>query len=184
MAHQQQRRGEDEQDDRMIRFRRAFEERSGQDMAVDAWELLDILNTSSLQQDLRHDYFSLEACRSMVALSDEDRTGMLSFEEFMELWGNICAWKGFFKRADTDGSGMISIDEMTVALTSLGFKLENDTFRALGLRYGNKENNLSLASFIHVAIRVRFMYNKFASKSRGSNARFNLEELLMVHFYS
>ena len=43
----------------------------------------------------------------------------------------------------------------------LGFKLENDTFRALGVRYGNKENNLSLASFIHVAIKIRFMYSEF-----------------------
>ncbi|XP_030855557.1 calpain small subunit 1-like [Strongylocentrotus purpuratus] len=182
MSHRQ-RRGEEKEDVDMIRFRKTFEELSGQDMEVDAWELRDILN-SSLRQDLRRDRFSEDSCKSMVALSDEDRTGKLSFDEFRELWDHICEWKELFKKADTDNSGMISTNEMRASLTSLGFKLKNDTFRALGLLYGNKEGNLSFASFIHVAIRVKFMYTTFESKSRGDKARFNLEELLMVYFYS
>lgn len=36
--------------------------------------------------------FSDDACRSMVAMMDDDVTGKLVFDEFNHLWNDICLW--------------------------------------------------------------------------------------------
>ncbi|XP_063957500.1 calpain small subunit 2-like [Lytechinus pictus] len=183
MSYRQQRENEEEEDRETIRFRKIFKEVSGPDMEVDAWELRDILN-SALRQDLRRERFSLESCKSMVALSDDDRTGKLSFNEFRELWDKICEFKDLFQKADSDNSGMINTNEMRVALASLGFKLKSDVIKGLGLTYGDKDGNLSFANFIHVVIRVKYIHNAFESKCRGDKARFSPEEFLVAEIYS
>uniref|UniRef100_A0A4W3H306 EF-hand domain-containing protein n=1 Tax=Callorhinchus milii TaxID=7868 RepID=A0A4W3H306_CALMI len=42
---------------------------------------------------LQTDGFSLESCRSMVAVMDSDSTGKLGFEEFKYLWSKIKKWQ-------------------------------------------------------------------------------------------
>lgn len=43
--------------------------------------------------ELQSRTFSKEACRSMVAMLDTDRSGKLGFEEFKVLWTDIRDWK-------------------------------------------------------------------------------------------
>ena len=109
-------------------------------MEVDAWELQEILNAAlrkDFARELQGGGFSVESCKSMVALTDDDRSGKLGFEEFRELWQSISAWKAIFKKYDSDNSGTFNSYEMKGALKSLGFKLSNATFSALVLRYAD-----------------------------------------------
>nr|XP_054760980.1 calpain small subunit 1-like [Lytechinus pictus] len=122
------------------KFREFFKKLTGDDMEVDAWELQDILNAALKRvfNELQGGGFSLECCKSMVALTDDDQSGKLGFEEFRELWQNISAWKDVFKKYDADNSGTFNGYEKRSALTSFGFKLSNETFSALILRYADK----------------------------------------------
>ncbi|XP_030855129.1 calpain-9-like isoform X2 [Strongylocentrotus purpuratus] len=165
------------------RFREFFKKLTGPDMEVDAWELQEILN-AALRKELQGGGFSLESCKSMVALTDDDRSGKLGFEEFRELWQNISAWKAVFKKYDQDKSGSFNGYEMKGALRSLGFKLSNESFSALILRYADKKGTVSFDSFIAAAIKLKYMFTSFAAKSRGGNASFGLDEFLTMNIYS
>ncbi|GCC21738.1 hypothetical protein chiPu_0020213 [Chiloscyllium punctatum] len=63
-------------------------------MEVSPVELKNILNKIVCRHpDLKTDGFSLESCRSMVAVMDADSTGRLGFEEFKYLWDKIKKWQ-------------------------------------------------------------------------------------------
>ncbi|MEE6515955.1 hypothetical protein FKM82_025130 [Ascaphus truei] len=77
-------------------FRRLFTQLAGDDMEVSPSELMGILNkVVARHQDLKTDGFSIDSCRSMVAVMDSDSTGKLGFEEFKYLWNNIKKWQGW-----------------------------------------------------------------------------------------
>lgn len=176
-----------EDDAQTARFREFFKKLTGPDMEVDAWELQEILNAAlrkDFARELQGGGFTLESCKSMVALTDEDRSGKLGFEEFRELWQNISAWKQVFKKYDADNSGTFNAYEMKQALRSLGFKLSNATFGSLVLRYADKKGAVTFDSFIAAAIKLKFMFTTFAEKKRGSQASFGMDEFLMLNLYS
>ncbi|TMS07617.1 Calpain small subunit 1 [Larimichthys crocea] len=55
---------------------------------------MNILNKIiSKHGGLQTDGFSIESCRSMVAVMDSDSTGKLGFHEFKYLWNNIKRWQ-------------------------------------------------------------------------------------------
>lgn len=56
--------------------------------------------------------FSLEACRSMVAMVDRDRNGKLDYDEFRTMWTTVMQYKSNFKNYDKDGSGDMSAIEL------------------------------------------------------------------------
>lgn len=56
--------------------------------------------------------FSLEACRSMVAMVDRDRNGKLDYDEFRTMWTTVMQYKGNFKAYDKDGSGDMNAIEL------------------------------------------------------------------------
>ena len=56
--------------------------------------------------------FSLEACRSMVAMVDRDRNGKLDYDEFRTMWTTVMTYKSNFKQYDKDGSGDMSAIEL------------------------------------------------------------------------
>ncbi|XP_072170100.1 calpain-9-like isoform X1 [Diadema setosum] len=177
-----------QEDEQTQRFRQFFQKLTGPDMEVDAWELQEILN-AALKKDfksaeLRGGGFTLESCKSMVALTDEDRSGKLGFEEFRELWQSICAWKAIFKKFDEDNSGTFNAYEMKGALRSLGFKLSANTFGCLVLRYADKSGRVTFDSFIAAAIKLKFMFMKFADAASGGRASYKLDEFLMLNLYS
>ncbi|KAG7242799.1 hypothetical protein INR49_018961 [Caranx melampygus] len=62
-------------------FRKVFKQLAGEDMEVSPSELKNILTNGNLQTD----GFSIESCRSMVAVMDSDSTGKLGFHEFISV---------------------------------------------------------------------------------------------------
>jgi len=70
--------------------------------------------------EFKFDGFSIETCRSMVAMMDFDHSGKLGFDEFRVLWDSLREWKGIFKKYDTDKSGSFSSYELRKALQNTG----------------------------------------------------------------
>lgn len=130
-----------------------------------------MLNTV-LKKEFEFEGFSLECCRSMVAMMDEDRSGKLGLAEFRELWQNIRWWKQVFKDYDKDKSGNLNTFELRQALHSAGYRLSTRVYQMLVLRYGNKQNTINFDDFVICAVKLKSMIEKF-NKMKKSDVDLN-----------
>ncbi|PWA16565.1 hypothetical protein CCH79_00004321 [Gambusia affinis] len=70
-----------------------FRQHSDKYEEMDAEQLQRILNEKLLKGDLKSGGFSIDACRSMVALMDTSVTGRLNSSEFIRLWNKVVIYK-------------------------------------------------------------------------------------------
>eukprot|EP00058_Branchiostoma_floridae_P005388 XP_002590876.1 hypothetical protein BRAFLDRAFT_129583 [Branchiostoma floridae] len=144
-------------------FTKFFESIAGEDMEIDAFELKKMMD-QALKKELSYfefNGFNVELCRSMVALMDDDKSGMLGLDEFFDLWSDIKLWTGVFKMFDADKSGDFDTYELRLALEHVGFKLKNTIFQQIVLRYQADDQTISFPDFIALTIRLKAMFSKF-----------------------
>ncbi|XP_072302876.1 calpain small subunit 1a [Eucyclogobius newberryi] len=168
-------------------FRKVFQQLAGEDMEVSPSELMDILNRIiSKHGDLKTDGFSIESCRSMVAVMDSDSTGKLGFHEFKHLWNNIKKWQGVYKSYDQDGSGLIGADELPGAFTAAGFPLDKQLFNMIIRRYCDENGNMDFDNYIGCLVRLDAMCRAFKTldKSNNGTIKVNVQEWLQLTMYS
>ncbi|XP_036363013.1 calpain-9 isoform X8 [Octopus sinensis] len=160
----------DEEKEQGEALRSKFMEIAGEDMEINSYELRDVLNTvfkSGSFVEFQFEGFGIEACRSMVAMHDGDMSGKLGFVEFKTLWKDLRRWKSVFKDFDADKSGNLNSHELRNALHSAGFRLSNNNFQALVMRYSNEDGSISFVDFIVCAIRLKSMLTSFATYDTG-----------------
>nr|QHX41520.1 calpain-B isoform X1 [Octopus vulgaris] len=160
----------DEEKEQGEALRSKFMEIAGEDMEINSYELRDVLNTvfkSGSFVEFQFEGFGIEACRSMVAMHDGDMSGKLGFVEFKTLWKDLRRWKSVFKDFDADKSGNLNSHELRNALHSAGFRLSNNNFQALVMRYSNGDGSISFVDFIVCAIRLKSMLTSFATYDTG-----------------
>ncbi|XP_054713836.1 LOW QUALITY PROTEIN: calpain-A-like [Uloborus diversus] len=157
---------------------------AGEDLEVDCYELQEILDFA-LKKEFTFDGFSLDVCRSMVAMMDVDRSGKLGLEEFKNLWVDIRTWKNVFKRYDVDHSGSLNTIELRAALHSAGYRLNFHVLRALVLRYG-KKGKVCFDDFIMCAVKLKTMIETFQERDprKTMKATFTLDEWVEKTMYS
>ncbi|XP_078121656.1 calpain small subunit 1a isoform X1 [Sander vitreus] len=168
-------------------FRRVFQQLAGDDMEVSPSELMNILNRIITKHgDLKTDGFSIESCRSMVAVMDEDSTGKLGFHEFKHLWDNIKKWQGVYKTYDADSSGFISADELPNAFRAAGFPLNDQLFSMIIRRYSDDNGNLDFDNYIGCLVRLDAMCRAFKTLDKDNNGtiKVNVQEWLQLTMYS
>uniref|UniRef100_A0A8C7ZYF5 Calpain, small subunit 1 a n=1 Tax=Oryzias sinensis TaxID=183150 RepID=A0A8C7ZYF5_9TELE len=161
-------------------FRRVFKQLAGDDMEVSPPELMNILNKIiSKHGDLKTDGFSIESCRSMVAVMDSDSTGKLGFEEFKYLWNNIKKWQAVYKTFDSDHSGLISADELPRAFTAAGFPLNDQLFQMIIRRYSDENGNMDFDNYIGCLVRLDAMCRAFKTLDKDNNGtiKVNIKEV-------
>uniref|UniRef100_G3MR51 Calpain catalytic domain-containing protein n=1 Tax=Amblyomma maculatum TaxID=34609 RepID=G3MR51_AMBMU len=100
--------------------------------------------------------FSLDTCRSMVALVDQDYTGTLGWEEFSKLFILVIAWQEAFKEHDKEKKGYLSTYALRKALRSAGYHVNQHVLKALILRYGH-DRKISMMDFIGCAVKLMCM---------------------------
>uniref|UniRef100_A0A3Q3PZA7 Calpain-3/13-like C-terminal EF-hand domain-containing protein n=1 Tax=Monopterus albus TaxID=43700 RepID=A0A3Q3PZA7_MONAL len=110
-------------------------------------------------RDLNTEGFSLESCRSMIALMDMGGTGQLNLQEFRHLWNKIRQWQGIFKHYKTDRSSSISSYEMRNAINDAGFRLNNQLYDIITIRYANENMNIDFDSFVSCLVRLEAMFS-------------------------
>uniref|UniRef100_A0A8C2Z8D0 Calpain-1 catalytic subunit n=1 Tax=Cyclopterus lumpus TaxID=8103 RepID=A0A8C2Z8D0_CYCLU len=143
-------------------FKNLFRQLAGPDMEISLTELQTILNRIiSKHKDLKTDGFTKEACRSMISLMDTDGSGKLGLTEFHVLWEKIKRYLTIFRQFDLDKSGTMSSYEMRMALDSAGFKLTNQLFQLIILRYTEADMSVDFDNFVTCLVRLETMFKTF-----------------------
>ncbi|XP_063798107.1 calpain small subunit 1-like [Pseudophryne corroboree] len=175
------------ENDEQRQFRRLFKQLAGEDMQVSPVELQNVLNkVVAKHQDLKTDGFSIDTCRSMVAVMDSDGTGKLGFEEFKYLWNNIKKWQCIYKQFDTEKTGYIPASAMPGAVEAAGFKLNEQLHQLLVRRYADNKGNVNFDSFISSLVRMDCMFRAFQALDRSGTGevQVRLPEWLKMTIYS
>ncbi|KAM3923204.1 calpain small subunit 1-like [Leptodactylus fuscus] len=175
------------ENDEQRKFRNLFRQLAGEDMEVSPVELQTVLNkVVAKHQDLKTDGFSIDTCRSMVAVMDSDGTGKLGFEEFKYLWNNIKKWQCIYKKFDTEGTGYIPGASMPAAVQAAGFQLDEQLHQLLIRRYADSNGNVNFDSFISSLVRMDCMFRAFKALDREGNGQVQcrLPDWLKLTIYS
>ncbi|CAJ1053943.1 calpain-1 catalytic subunit-like isoform X2 [Xyrichtys novacula] len=157
---------------------------SGQYEATDADLLQGILNGKLLKGNLKTGGFSIEACRSMVALLDTKQTGKLTNEEFACLWNKVSMFQDVFSQADVSQKGTLSLKELQSALQASGKKISDDIFNILALRYVSSSGQMTLETFICMALRLDYMIQVFRQLRKGMTLTLRKRDWLYLSMYS
>ncbi|KAM9424948.1 calpain-1 catalytic subunit [Pholidichthys leucotaenia] len=156
-------------------FKNLFRQLAGSDMEISVTELQTILNRIiSKHKDLKTDGFTKEACRSMINLMDKDGSGKLGLCEFHVLWEKIKRYLTIFRQFDLDKSGTMSSYEMRMALESAGFKLTNNLFQLIILRYTEEDMSVDFDNFVTCLVRLETMFKTFQNLDTDSDGQISL----------
>ncbi|XP_047467870.1 calpain-1 catalytic subunit-like [Mugil cephalus] len=151
---------------------------------VDAEQLQGLLNNKILKGDLKSGGFSIDACRSMVALMDTSITGKLNGEEFVRLWNKVVTYKDIFYRTDVSQTGTLSLSELRNAIMATGRKMSDEMLNLMALRYGATSGHITLESFISLVIRLECMYQIFNQLSDGMAVTLREPEWMYLSMYT
>ncbi|XP_063765675.1 calpain-1 catalytic subunit-like [Eleginops maclovinus] len=161
-----------------------FHQNSDKYEEVDAEQLQSLLNKNILKGDLKSGGFSLDACRSMVALMDTSITGKLNGEEFVRLWKKVVMYKDIFFRTDVSRTGTLSLSELRNAFLASGIKVKDDMLSLMALRYGASAGHLTLESFLSLVLRFDCMFKIFKQLSGGQAITLQESEWMYISMYT
>ncbi|GLD56262.1 calpain-2 catalytic subunit-like protein [Lates japonicus] len=161
-----------------------FRQNSDKYEEVDAEQLQRLLNENILKGDLKSGGFSLDACRSMVALMDTSITGRLNGEEFVRLWRKVVTYKDIFFSTDVSRTGTLSLGELRNAFVASGMRVSDDMLNLMALRYGASSGHMTLESFISLILRLDCMHKIFKQLSNGNGMNLRESETQLSHTFS
>ncbi|XP_068574135.1 calpain-1 catalytic subunit-like [Cebidichthys violaceus] len=164
--------------------RTVFRQYSDKYDEVEAEQLQKLLNERILKGDLKSGGFSIDACRSMVALMDTSISGKLNGEEFVRLWKKVVTYKDIFFRCDVSQTGTLSLSELRNAFMASGKRINDDILNLLALRYGASSGHITLESFISLFLRFDCMNQIFSQLSNGMKLTLLESEWLYLSMYT
>uniref|UniRef100_A0A8B9VY71 Calpain-3 n=1 Tax=Anas zonorhyncha TaxID=75864 RepID=A0A8B9VY71_9AVES len=164
-----------EENEEEKQFRNIFQQIAGDDLLT--CTICFYLGLFISDKDLKTEGFELESCRSMIALMDTDGSGKINFDEFRHLWDKIKSWQKIFKRYDTDHSGTINSYEMRNAVKDAGFRLNNQLYDIITMRYADKNMNIDFDSFICCFVRLDAMFRAFHAFDKDGDGIIKLNVL-------
>jgi len=70
-----------------------------------------------------YEQWDLDTVKMLMNMFDTDRSGSITFSEFVGLWNYIKEWQSCYRMFDRDGSGTIDGHELASAMRSFGYNL-------------------------------------------------------------
>ncbi|XP_016121177.1 calpain-3-like [Sinocyclocheilus grahami] len=115
-----------------------------------------------------------------------DGKGRLNLQEFRHLWNKVKQWQGIFKCYDFDHTGTISSYEMRNAINDAGFRLNNQLYDIITMRYANENMHIDFDSFVSCLVRLEGMFRAFQAFDQGGDGtiRLNVLEWLQLTMYA
>ncbi|XP_072527913.1 calpain-2 catalytic subunit-like [Salminus brasiliensis] len=160
-----------------------FGQQAGEGCELSAFDLRSIFNKEVAKlTDLQTDGFSLQSCRNMVNLLDNDGSGKLSLVEFKILWDKIQSYGNIYNEKDEDKSGMMSSMEMRQAVEAAGFSVNNPLHQVLVARYSQPSLTVDFDDFVGCLVRLECMFKIFQTLDTDGSGEveFNMMEWLSV----
>ncbi|XP_039424312.1 calpain-2 catalytic subunit isoform X3 [Corvus cornix cornix] len=150
------------EDDIEPSFKKLFGQLAGNDAEISAFELRSILNKIlARRQDIKSDGFSIETCKIMVDLLDNDGSGKLGLKEFHTLWTKIQKYQKIYREIDVDRSGTMNSYEMRRALETAGFKLNCQLHQVIVARFADEDLVIDFDNFVRCLIRLETLFKMF-----------------------
>ncbi|KAM7060337.1 calpain-2 catalytic subunit [Acridotheres tristis] len=150
------------EDDIEPSFKKLFGQLAGNDAEISAFELRSILNKIlAKRQDIKSDGFSIETCKIMVDLLDNDGSGKLGLKEFHTLWTKIQKYQKIYREIDVDRSGTMNSYEMRRALETAGFKLNCQLHQVIVARFADEDLIIDFDNFVRCLIRLETLFKMF-----------------------
>ncbi|XP_065822160.1 calpain-8-like [Labrus bergylta] len=164
--------------------KKLFHQHSDKYEEVDAEQLQRLLNDRMTESDLKFGGFSLDACRSMMALMDTSITGKLNGEEFLHLWKKVVTYKDIFFLTDVSRTGTLSLSELRNAFMASGMSVSDDMLNLMAVRYSDSTRHITLESFISLILRWDCMHKIFKELSDGKAMSLQASEWIYISMYT
>ncbi|XP_075871755.1 calpain-9 [Nelusetta ayraudi] len=164
-------------------LRRLFEQLAGDDQAISARELQQMLNgVLSRRKEIKFDGLTLATCHSIINLMDVDNTGMLEFQEFKVFWEKMKKWIMLFLSFDTDRSGKMSSYELRSALKAAGMSLNNELLQLICLRFADANYDIDFDDYLTCIVRLENMFRVFQALdgSKRGRAKISLAQFILM----
>ena len=129
----------------------------------------------------------------MRMFSSAPQQTFVTYEEFVNLWRFLAAWRKLFEQFDEDGSGRISFAEFSKALVAFGYRLSStftqvlfNTYEQKGIQASQKRGNwqraegISFDLFVQACISLKRMTDVFKGydDDRDGYVTLSFEEFL------
>ncbi|XP_026142177.1 calpain-14-like [Carassius auratus] len=152
---------------------------------VDAERLQRLLNENLYAGHSQKKGFSLDLCKSLVALMDLSVTGSLSEFECLRLWKQVVFQRDIFYDMDVSRTGSLSLKELRNAFEVTGFVLSDSMLNLMALRYGDSNGEITLENFIMLVLRMNCMAKTFKRLAAGGpNMMLGENEWMHLTMYS
>uniref|UniRef100_A0A6Q2WY21 Calpain-3 n=1 Tax=Esox lucius TaxID=8010 RepID=A0A6Q2WY21_ESOLU len=109
--------------------------------------------------------------------SEKRNTSELNLQEFRHLWNKIKQWQGIFQHYNSDQAGSINSYEMRNAVNDAGFRLNNQLYDIITMRYANEGMNIDFDSFISCLVRLEAMFRAFQAFDQDGEGTIRLSVL-------
>ncbi|XP_060800408.1 peflin isoform X2 [Amyelois transitella] len=113
--------------------------------------------------------FSDTACNLMIGMFDKDRSGTINLDEFDKLYTYINQWLAVFKTYDVDQSGHIDEQELSKALSQMGFRFTPDFINFLSKRSDPRDGKISVDQFIVLCVQIQRFTEAFRVRDTQQN---------------
>ncbi|ELV10715.1 Calpain-13 [Tupaia chinensis] len=133
-----------------------------QGLDIDATQLQSLLNQEFLTGP-PGDTFSLDECRSIVALMDLKVNGRLDHEEFARLWMRLVHCQHVFQ--SIQHSGVLLSSDLQKAIENTGIFISSELLGLMMLRYSDNTGRVSFPSLVCFLIRLEAMAKTFRNLS-------------------
>uniref|UniRef100_A0AAZ3NXM6 Calpain-3 n=1 Tax=Oncorhynchus tshawytscha TaxID=74940 RepID=A0AAZ3NXM6_ONCTS len=122
---------------------------------------------------------------SSLTTSQTDGTGKLNLQEFKHLWSKIKAWQAFYCTCAHDkiSSTVVTANPSSCIHSTppppfhLGFRLNNQLYDIITMRYADEHLNIDFDSFICCFVRLEGMFRTFHAFDKNGDGTIKLNVL-------
>ncbi|KAK8769999.1 hypothetical protein V5799_013536 [Amblyomma americanum] len=123
------------------------------------------INATELQSALSNGTwkpFNPDTVRLMINIFDRNRTGSITFDEFVSLWNYINDWLKCFQNFDKDRSNSIDKRELRDALSSFGYRLSEQTLDSMLMKYDkDRKGSINFDDYVLCCINLQTLTTAF-----------------------
>ncbi|XP_070285045.1 calpain-13 [Myotis yumanensis] len=148
-----------------------------QGLGIDATQLQRLLNQEFLKGPPA-DTFSLDECRSIVALMDLKVNGQLDEEEFSRLWSRLVSCQSVFQNTQRNTGVFLSSDlRRAIKDTDFlaGVSVGSELLDLIALRYSDSAGRVSFPSLVCFLMRLEAMAKTFRNLSKDGKGLYLTE---------